>query len=261
MKVTLNDIEVAYTPAGEGPPCVMIHGLAEDRRSWVDVQRRLPQFQTFAYDFRGHGETSLGNADGTLAQLGHDLIAFLENVTSPAVCVGYSLGGTIVLWAAAHRPDLIPHVIVTGTSSIVGRAAAEFFVQRIEMVKNDFDGFTAALKDDTALQLVSAGADLDAIAARRVEAVGDGGGYINAARAMAGLRETPLSDHLDRIVAPVDVIGGEKDAFCPRKAADILCEALDNATYQEIPDAGHLMSIDQPALYASAIETALNRRQ
>lgn len=239
----------------------MIHGLAEDRRSWEDVQNRLSGFRSYAYDFRGHGETTLGDADGTLAQLGGDLIAFLETVTGPAPCIGYSLGGTIVLWAAAQRPDLIPQIIVSGTSSIVGRTAAEFFVQRIEMVQNDFDGFTASLMDDTALQLVSPDANLDAISQRRVEAVGEGGGYINAARAMAGLRETPLTPHLERITTPVDVIGADQDQFCPRKAADILCDALGETTYHEIPDAGHLMSIDQPALYASAIENALKRRQ
>ena len=260
MKVTLNDIEVGYTQAGEGAPCVLIHGLAEDRRSWEGVQQGLSGVQSFAYDFRGHGETTVGEADGTLAQLGGDLIAFLETVTGPAACVGYSLGGTIVLWVAAHRPDLILHPIVTGTSSIVGRAAAEFFVQRIEMVKADPDRFAAALKDDTAQQLVSEDVDLDAIAKRRQEAVGDGGGYINAARAMAGLRETPLMPLLENISQPVDVIGGDKDVFCPKKAADILCDALSNATYHEISGAGHLMSIDQPESYAATINKVLSRR-
>lgn len=261
MKVLLNDIEVAYTEAGVGRTCVLIHGLAEDRRSWANVQKSIGSYRTLAYDIRGHGETSLGDADGTLAQLGGDLIAFLETVTGPASCVGYSLGGTIVLWAAAHRPDLVSHAVVAGTSSIVGRAAADFFAQRIELIGNDFPEFAAALKADTALQIALRHTELDSVAARRLEAVGDGHGYINAAHAMAGIRETPLMPLLDRITMPVDIIGGDKDTFCPRKAADILRESLPDAAYHEIPDAGHLMSIDQPALYASSIEMALSRQR
>ncbi|MCY4501779.1 MAG: alpha/beta hydrolase, partial [Alphaproteobacteria bacterium] len=84
MRVRLADIDVGYTRMGEGPSAVMVHGLAEDRSSWADVQCRLSDFTTYAYDLRGHGETDLGEAEGTLEQLGGDLIAFLEALTGPA---------------------------------------------------------------------------------------------------------------------------------------------------------------------------------
>ena len=57
MKARLADIDVGYTRMGEGPAAVMLHGLAEDRNSWADVQHRLGDFATRAYDLRGHGET------------------------------------------------------------------------------------------------------------------------------------------------------------------------------------------------------------
>ena len=62
MRVRLADIDVGCTRVGEGPVAVMVHGLAEDRNSWADVQRRLSDFTTYAYDLRGHGETGLGEA-------------------------------------------------------------------------------------------------------------------------------------------------------------------------------------------------------
>ncbi len=104
MTVRLNDIDVHYREAGSGPAAVLIHGLAEDHRSWSGVQQELSDVHSYAYDLRGHGQTSLGEPKGTLAQLGGDLIAFLETVSGPAQCVGFSLGGTVVLWAAAQRP-------------------------------------------------------------------------------------------------------------------------------------------------------------
>lgn len=260
MKVPLNDIEVTYEESGSGSPVVLIHGLAEDRRSWRDVQRRLQDFRTFAVDLRGHGQTTVGDGDGTLEQLGGDLIAFLEQVTGPAACVGFSLGGTIVLWAAAHRPDLVSRPVVVGTSSIVGRAAVEYFRQRIDMIRSDPDGFAAALRDDTAAQFVTGNGNVDELAALRLEAVGDGAGYINAASAMARMGGHPLTPVVEQIRQPVEVIGAANDMFCPKKAADILCAALPQSHYSEIADAGHLMSIDQPAVYAQTIQSALLRR-
>ena len=158
MRTRLADIDVGYTRRGEGPPAVLLHGLAEDRSSWADVQRRLSDFTTWAYDLRGHGETDLGEAEGTLEQLGGDLIGFLEALTGPAHCIGYSLGGAVVLWVAAERPDLVTRATVAGTSTVVGRRAAEFFRDRIETIRSDFSGFADALKEDTRLQLVVAGA-------------------------------------------------------------------------------------------------------
>ena len=257
MRARLADIDVGYTRMGEGPPAVMVHGLAEDRKSWADVQRRLSDFTTYAYDLRGHGETELGEAEGSLEQLGCDLIAFLDALTGPADCIGYSLGGAVVLWVAAKRPDLVTRATVAGTSTVVGRRAAEFFRDRIETIRSDFSGFAGELKEDTRQQLVVAGDRLEDVTARRLKAIGSGDGYVNAARAMARLNEEPLTQVLPEIACPVHVIGGEADVFCPRKAADIMIDGLRHGTYHEVAGAGHLMSVDQPDAYAQAIRNAL----
>ena len=190
---------------------------------------------------------------------GTDLARFLGTVSGPAVCVGYSLGGTVVLWAAAHYAALVRGAIVAATSSIVGRAAAGFFEQRIKTLQDDLSAFAAELRSDTEAQLAATKGELDTVTARRLKAVGDGGGYINAARAMKRLSAEPLTPILPRVACHVDVIGAEKDVFCPRKAADILISGLTKAEYHEIPGAGHLMSIDNPAAYATTIKQSLDR--
>ena len=255
----IRDIAVAYTEAGDGDTVVMVHGLAEDQRSFGTLQDTLPGFHTYAYAFRGHGGTSVGEADGSLQQLGEDLLAFLGEVSGPARCIGYSLGGTIVLWAAARRPDLIQHAVIAGTSTVVGRAAVGFFHDRIAMLEGDTSAFRRALRDDTAAQILNPDVDVDAITARRLEAVGDGHGYVNAARAMIELNSKPLTPELATIDCPVDVIGADGDVFCPRKAADIIMAELRRADYHEIEHAGHLISVDQPDTYADAIRNILQR--
>jgi pimeloyl-ACP methyl ester carboxylesterase len=255
----LGDIDVAYSEAGTGAsPVVLIHGLAEDRHSWRHQQRDLVEAHTFAYDLRGHGGTTLGAPEGTLAQLGGDLVALLEHVTGPATLVGFSLGGTVALLTAAERPDLVVGVVVLGTSSVVGRAAAEFYADRIDKAADTASPeFRAAMHDDTVAAVVGAGESVEDVVAARLAAVGDGRGYINAARAMVGLRENPLTPRLAEVTAHVDVVAATDDAFCPAKASRIVVDALPDATYHEIPDAGHLVKIDNPDAVTECLRATL----
>ena len=254
----IRDIEVAWTESGNGEPVVFVHGLAESRQSWAAQQLALTGCRTFAYDVRGHGDTTVGEGAGTAQQLSDDLVGFLENVTGPAVCVGYSMGGTIVLGAAAMRPELVTRAIVLGTSSVVGRGAAEFFMGRIALVETGSRAeFAVALGEDTALAISNPEVDVEEVTARRLAAVGDGRGYVNAARAMAGINLNPLTDTLAEVKTHVDVVGGEFDTFCPRKAADLLMAGLPDSTYWEIAGVGHLMNVDNPKEVTRLLESLL----
>ena len=257
LRSGLGDIEVAWRESGSGDPVVLIHGLAEDSRSWEPQLGRLGRHRTFAYDIRGHGNTTLGSADGTLAQLGDDLARFLAEVSGPAICVGFSLGGTIVLWAAAHRPELVRRAVVLATSSVVGRRACDFYADRIELARaGSPEELARALREDTAAALARPEVDVDAVTARRMEAIGAGGGYINGAAAMATLNGQPLTPDLRDVDCDVTVVGGELDSFCPRRAADLMLEALPRARYVEIAGVGHLMNVDDPDAVTAAIVEA-----
>lgn len=241
---------------------VLIHGLAEGRDSWSGTQAALAEQHTFAYDLRGHGATTAGEGVGTLEQLGQDLLGFLEQVTGPAVVVGFSLGGTVALWAAAERPDLVRRTVVLGTSSLVGRSAVQFYYKRIEMAGDTTSAeFRDAIRGDTAAALYRATDRLDDVTEARLAAIGDGAGYVNASRAMAALNESPLTPRLAEITTHVDVIGADHDAFCPAKAAQIIVDNLADVTYREVPDAGHLMNVDNPAAVTQVLLETLPCRQ
>lgn len=258
-QATVNDIDVTYTVNGSGDPVIFIHGLAEDHHTWRVQQHALNQFRSFAYDLRGHGLTTIGQCNGSLAQLGNDLLAFIEKVTGPAVVVGFSMGGTIALWAAAERPDLIKKSVVLGTSSIVGRSAVQFYEDRIAKAADTGSAvFKEAMRADTVAGLFRTHGFLDQVVAARLTAVGDGVGYINAARAMMRLNLEPLTPRLSLIKTPVVVIGAEYDKFCPQKAASIILDALPEAQFLAIPEAGHLMNVDNPDAVVEALHKVMN---
>ncbi|MBE9375203.1 alpha/beta hydrolase [Saccharopolyspora sp. HNM0983] len=242
----VNGIRTAYREAGAGPPVVLVHGLGEDGTSWRTQQDALTDRRTIAPDLRGHGASGLGEPDGTWMQLRDDLLGFLQQVSGPATCVGFSLGGVLVLAAAAERPDLVPSAVTVATSAVVGRSAAEFYTERARQVRaGDRDAVLDSLRTDTAAML-NGGADPATAWRKRAAAIGAGEGYANAAAAMAGLREHPLAPRLGEISGPVEVIGAEHDRLCPRKAADILLESLPRSRYHEIAGSGHLVHADAP---------------
>lgn len=236
------DLQVRYQTHGSGQPLVLIHGLGQDHRIWQGVQERCSEYMTLAYDLRGHAGTSLGHADGTIAQLADDLIRVLDS-TGPAFVAGFSLGGTIALWAASERTDLFRGCIAIATSSVVGATAAAGLAERIELFEaGDEEAIRQSLLLDTISQLAGASVDPEPIAASRAIAVGSGEGYVNGARAVISMRGAPLQDRLSHVRVPVLVISGELDPWCPRRAAEIMMEGLPQSQYIELPQAGHLIT-------------------
>jgi pimeloyl-ACP methyl ester carboxylesterase len=253
-RLRTDEVEISYLEAGSGSvPVVFIHGMAETAHScWSQQLGDLSaDYHCYAVDLRGHGETTVGDADATLEQLGNDLLAFLEGVTGPAIVVGFSLGATIGLWAAAQQSDLVQHVIAMGGSSVISRGTAAFFQDRAGTIeRHDLRPIQEEMRAEIPAMFE---ANPDPVlaadyAARRIASIGEGRGYVNAARAMARMREFPLQPELANVKCTIDVVGGEKDSWCPRKASDIILEGLpaEVGSYTEIPQVGHLMSVDDP---------------
>jgi 3-oxoadipate enol-lactonase len=254
--VRLDDIDVFVRRAGSGTPLILVSGMAETHAVWAPQQEAIRGVETFAYDLRGHGETSLGRADGTLRQLGLDLVHLLEAV-GPAILVGFSLGGTIALWVAAHRADLTLGVCAIATSSKVGRSAAEYYRSRASF-DGDRDELAELFREDGRSFLSDPAGDVERVVRLRLAAVGDATGYRNAARAMLRMHEEPLTPDLGRITAPTLLVHGEHDALCPDKAVRIMADEIPHARVLRLPDVGHLMHLEEPDALTELIQDFAN---
>ncbi|MDZ7914536.1 MAG: alpha/beta hydrolase [Rhodococcus sp. (in: high G+C Gram-positive bacteria)] len=249
--------KVHYRRVGDSSelPWVFLHGIGEDSSSWTLQQEALAQYvPTYAIDVRGHGATELGDAAENLDQLAEDLLGFLE-VVGPSVCVGFSMGGTIVLSAAARqKTDLIRHAIGVCTSSMVGeRAAAQFREIAASIDRGGQVAARSAVDRFLTESVPNPPSDWEAQKIARFAAVGDGRGYANAARAMASLREMPLTPQLSAIVCPVDILVGENDRACPLKAAEIIAGAVSDSRLHSLPGVGHFVGVENPSLLTSTL--------
>lgn len=255
--VRIGDIEVAFLAANresENTPWVFVHGLGEDSTSWApQLQEMSRNRPTYAVDVRGHGRTTLGDADGTLRQLSSDLIGFLETI-GPSVCVGFSMGGAIVLAAAAQRTDLVLHAICVCTSTVVNSHFAERFRTRALSIHRDgADVARAALTENLNVNVLNKPEYFEDELIARLRAIGEGLGYANGALAMSSLNDQPLTPQLANVGCPVNVLVGEFDASCPQRAADIIVDAVPDGRSHTLPGVGHFVNIEDPELLTSGL--------
>jgi pimeloyl-ACP methyl ester carboxylesterase len=211
---------MAWSEWGRGEPLVLLHGLRDDHRAWSWVLPWLaPHRRVIACDLRGHGETSLGSPDGTLAQLAGDLVAFLDAAgLERADLCGFSLGGTIVLRVAIDHPERVGRLVPVATSSRVGRAAVAWYEEQAGLA--------------------------------------DGPGHANACRAMARLGTEPLDPELHRVEAPTLVVAAERDELCPPRAGAIIAAGIAGARLRVVPGAGHHVALERPEELGRAVLSA-----
>jgi pimeloyl-ACP methyl ester carboxylesterase len=255
MLTRCGDIDQAWFEAGRGSPVVLVHGLADDHRAWRNMLPALTlRHRVILYDFRGHGQTSLGDADGTLEQLAADLGRFLDALSlEKATLVGFSLGGTIVMRFAIDHSDRAERLIPVATSSRVGGAAAGWYLERARMAAEGLEALWPHLEEDTRQQFASAPElAADHLLIRR-QSVADPRGFANACRAMARLREAPLDPELGRISAPTFVVAAAEDQLCPPKAAQIIVDGIPGSRMQVVEGSGHQLPVQRPEALASLI--------
>lgn len=103
------------TVQADAPALMLAHANGFCAQLWRAVAVSLSKhYRVFAYDARGHGETTLDASEQQLHWdvLHDDLIALLErlptrfNLRLPVHAAGHSMGGMTILCAAAKRPDL-----------------------------------------------------------------------------------------------------------------------------------------------------------
>lgn len=94
----------------EAPRLVCLHGVSAHGRRFrrLAEERWADRFHVLVPDLRGHGRSGW-EPPWSLGQL---LLDVLETCGSPAIWLGHSLGGRLVLDLAASSPDLVERAVL-----------------------------------------------------------------------------------------------------------------------------------------------------
>ncbi|MDO8359063.1 MAG: alpha/beta fold hydrolase, partial [Devosia sp.] len=115
-----------YEIRGEGPPLLLIAGIASDGASWGPLLPLLPERQLILIDNRGSGQSRVAGPI-EIEEMAGDCAALLDHLGLEAVdVVGHSLGGTIGLMFAAGHPERVRR-LVTMTSGSISAAGRVLF--------------------------------------------------------------------------------------------------------------------------------------
>ncbi len=110
-------LDANYIHHGEGPPVILIHGVAGSLRQWDTLIPVLTGsgYRTLAIDLLGHGDSPWLKTK-QIKQQGYHIetiyqhfTAWLDslNLVEPPVIVGHSMGGYLALTYAMHAPDKV----------------------------------------------------------------------------------------------------------------------------------------------------------
>ena len=132
---------------GDGPPAVLLHGLASTCRIWDLVAPLLAKdFSVIAVDQRGHGDSGKSDHGYDFASVGQDVAALLQGrgIERP-VLVGHSWGADVALELAVARPDLLQGIVFVDGGTIDASARYETLdAALVQMAPPDFSGVTPA---------------------------------------------------------------------------------------------------------------------
>lgn len=266
-RIDLGDVALNVELAGEGPPLILLHGLAGCAQDWsAEVARLAPRFRTVAVDLIGHGDSD-APADPLRYSIAHavaDLAGLLDCLDiGRASWLGYSMGGRVALAFACVAPERVERLVLESASPGIAdeavrgarRVEDEALAARIER-----DGVEAFVDEWLARPLFATqaarvhGEALAALRARRIEnrAVG----LANSLRGMGVGAQAPLWDRLGQMRAPALLVAGEDDVKFWALAAE-MAEWLPRARVAIVARAGHNAHLENPIEFAERVEEFL----
>ena len=107
---TSDGVRLAYHQVGaDDPPIVFIHGGFGDRGGFgLQEEYFSPNHRCIAVDLRGHGKSDKPDELYTMEQHGDDVAELIRQLDlDRPVLVGQSMGGQVIISAAARHPELV----------------------------------------------------------------------------------------------------------------------------------------------------------
>lgn len=227
-------------------------------RKEADLLR--PWARVIAPDLAGFGKAPR-RPGGTVAEMAQAAAAELDQlqVKEPVVLAGLSMGGYVAFEFLRQFPQRVRGLGLFSTRAAAdtaeGRQGRFKAIEQIE--KSGMGPFAKAILPKLLGETTrTSNPALTEEVAAQVESA-DPGGVADALRAMAGRRDS--TDLLAGVSCPTLVVAGEEDAFIPVSEARALAQKIPGARLEVIPQAGHLVNLEQPARFQEILATFLHR--
>ena len=241
-----------YEGSEEGlrPPVVLIHGAGGSHLYWPSEVRRLAGYRMYALDLPGHGKSG-GCGQQSVPAYAGVVLEWLEAIgLRRAVLVGHSMGSAIAMSLALDHPEQVLGLCLVGAGARLRVAPA-----LLESASSQSTFYTAV--ETVVCWSFSSKAEprLKELAAKRMAETRQSVLYGDFL-ACDAFDET---ERVSQIRKPSLVMCGVDDKMTPLRYAQFLADSLPNATLKTIPDAGHMVMLEQPQAVAKSLADFLVR--
>jgi len=251
-----NQVQLQYVEQGDsrGFPLILLHGYVDSWRSFERVLPYLPEsIRTFALTQRGHGDASRPATGYRPGDFAMDLLEFMDVLRlKKAVIAGGSSGGIIARRFAIDHPTRISGLILAGSPLTLHNkpGVIKLWDSTISKLVDPMDPrFVSEFMMSNVAQQVPR-AFLKTMLRENLKV---------PARVwkttLKGLLEDGSSGELNKIKAPTLIVWGDKDVVVPPSDQKTLLEQISGSRLVVYPGAGHMLYWEEPARFASDIES------
>ena len=252
----INGLALNYGDTGSGTPILLIHGYPLSRHMWRCQTDALVAagYRVITPDLRGFGRSDAPAGPYGMETFADDAVALLDHLEiDRAVVGGMSMGGYVLLNLLERYPArvsaacfLMTRATADDEAGKARRLALSQEVQRFgpQVIVNMFRQMLFAPDTLEANQLL-----VDEIC--QIMADTPTAGLAGALLAMRERKDyTPL---LGTFRLPALIMGGDQDQAVPLEQLRIIEAGLPNSTIRIIPGGGHLVNLEQPDRFNSAL--------
>ena len=249
----------SYRQAGRGPDLVLLHGIGSASGSWPhQIGAFSNRFRVTAWDAPGYGTSDcLANKTPLAEDYADALTGFLDALSiERATVVGHSLGALMAAAFAARHPDRVQALVLAAPALGYGKAVKVVRQAKLDSrLKMMAELGPGGLARERAGNLLSSSASAEQMAQvqwnmaqLRVD------GHAAAAHMLAF---GDLATDAALIRQRFQVICGSGDTITAAAASRAFAEAFPQASYAEIPVAGHALYIEEPDAFNALLAEAL----
>jgi 3-oxoadipate enol-lactonase len=171
--------------------------------------------------------------------------------------VGLSMGGMVAQGVLLDHPERVRSAVIADSRHTTTVEFTKAWLARAATVRKE--GVDAIVKSTVERWSSSGLAERNPAAIRRMENMiraTSADGYCGCAAALARLN---YGSRLGEIRCPVLVLCGTEDHGAPPENTRQMHKMISNSEFLEIPQAGHIANIEQPAIFDRAVLSFLEK--
>ena len=248
--------ELNYLEVGEGPPVVLIHGLAGDYSAWTNqVQLLKDRYKVIAFDNRGAGKSTQIDEPISTQDLAKDTLGLMDHLgIQSAHIIGRSMGGAVAQHMALMAPERVKSLVLCASFAILDplgrrvllnmREALEWRMNWADHARHSIQNFVSADFFNHKQEQV-----------KKIEALIGGETRLPACyiRQNEACQNQDTSGQLDLITQPTLIMAGRNDPICSLAATDILTKGIPNSKTILFDNASHFFLMEQPDKFNLAL--------